>query len=108
MDVAALGGRGNEAGHLRRLLPEDAPVGKRVGGGKPRLERVGELRRAVERHAQAVVELAEIGVGGDLARIGRRVEAADLQLENMEDERDADSCIAAVPRLGLRTARTPC
>ena len=42
---------------------------KRVGGGKPRLERVGELRRAVERHAQAVVELAKVGVGDKLARI---------------------------------------
>ena len=75
MDMAALGRRGNKARHLRRPLPEDAPMDKRVRGGKPSLERIGELKRAVERHAQAVVELAKIGVGDKLARISRRVEA---------------------------------
>ena len=54
---------------------------KRLGGGKPRLKRVGELRRAVERHAQAIVELAKVGVGDKLARIGRRVEAPTLSLK---------------------------
>ena len=86
MDMAAFGDRGNEAGHLRRLLPEDAPMDERLRGGEPRLERVGELRRAVERHAQAVVELAKIGVGDDVARVERGVEAARLQLEIMEDD----------------------
>ena len=57
---------------------------KRLRTGKPRLERVRELRSAVEGHAQAVVELAKIGVGDKLARIGRRVEATHFELESME------------------------
>src|SRR5258708_20225092 len=89
MDMAALARRGNKAGHLRRLLPEDAPMDKRLRGGKPRLERVGELGGAVERHAQAVVELTEIGVGDELGCIGRRVKLTHLELETMEDNPDA-------------------
>src|SRR5258708_23688487 len=89
MDMAALARRGNKAGHLRRLLPEEAPMDKRLRGGKPRLERVGELGGAVERHAQAVVELTEIGVGDELGCIGRLFKLPHLELENMVDNRDA-------------------
>src|SRR5271157_3729986 len=85
MNVAALGGRGNEARHLRGLLPENAPENKVLSGGESRLQRVGEGGGAVERHTQSIVELAKVGVRDQLARVRRRVEAAHLQLEDMED-----------------------
>src|SRR5580692_2715726 len=105
VDMAALGRRGNEARYLRRPLPEDAPMDKRLRSGKPRLERVSEFRGAVERHAQAVVELAKIGVGDKLARIGRRVEATHLELENMEEDRNAVAANRRYTRLRLRQSR---
>src|SRR5271155_330197 len=86
MDMAALGDRRNEAGELRRLLPERAPHGEVPGAGEARLDRVGESRRAVEGHAQRVVELAKIGVVGDVAGVNRSVEAASLQLEGVKDD----------------------
>src|ERR1700722_10725568 len=105
MDVAALGRRWNKARHLRRPLPEDAPMDKRVRGGKPSLERIGELRGAVERHAQAVVELTKISVGDKLACIGRRIEATHLELENMEEDRNAVAANRRDTRLRLRQTR---
>ena len=81
VDVVPLGDRGDEAGDLRGLLAKEAPLGEVAGGAQARLQPVGEGGRAVERHAQPVVELAEIGVGGDIGRIEGRVEAAGLQLE---------------------------
>ena len=58
-----------------------APFSEVGGCGQARLHPVGEGGRAVEGHAQPVVELAKIGVGGDVGRVDSRVEAAGLQLE---------------------------
>ena len=52
-----------------------------LAGGEPLLQRVGEFGRAVECHAQAVVEFAKVRVGGDIAGIDLRVEVARLEPE---------------------------
>ena len=66
------------------------------------LQRVGEGRGAVERHAQPVVELAKISVGDEVACVKGGVELTRFQLEGVEQDHDE---VAASRRDALLRAR---
>src|SRR5436190_7475082 len=62
MDVVALRDRRRKARHQRLVLAVK-PVADDASGLRPRkalLDRIGKILRAIENHAQPVIELAEI------------------------------------------------
>ena len=61
-----------------RAVAHDALRG---AGGEMPLDLVGQRRRAVEHHAERIVELPEIGIVDQLAGVFRRDEAADRDAE---------------------------
>ncbi len=56
--------------------------------GETLFDPVGERGRAVKRHAQVVVELAEVRVLDHFAPVGRRIEAADTNAESHDQVGD--------------------
>ena len=85
MHVAPVGEDGAKHVICAAGLPVEARVGVVARGGELRLERVGEGLGAVERHPEAVVELAEICVGDDVADIDAHVERPGPELQSGED-----------------------
>jgi hypothetical protein len=86
VDVVALGDRGREAGHQRRVLAVK-PVADRSGGLRYQetvFEHIGKVGPAIENHAQPVVELAEIGIFDHLLQIGRGHEATHPNLVSQD------------------------
>src|SRR6476661_4820597 len=73
---------GNETGHQRRTLAMQpiAAKARLAGLFKPFLEALDQGRRNVHRELEAVVELAEIRILGDVIFVDDRVEPADLHV----------------------------
>src|ERR1700734_1993329 len=109
MHVVAPCRRWRKARHHGGVLTMQAIDRDPRSGGEIALERIGELGRAIENHAQPVVVFAEIGIFHDLLQIGFWYEAADADAgphnqeikERLPEPRDPPHWPAAWRRSGF-------
>src|SRR3954466_15223190 len=83
VNVIAFGDRGHDAGHDSRRLAMDSESHDALvlGLEQALLDLVGKRGRAIERHAQVVVVLAEIRVLDHVLPINGRIEPAEADAE---------------------------